>query len=550
MSTCVFTISIDDRPYIDITINYFKEYAKKINADFILIDKLENLSENISNTGILTNSNKRESIQKILSIHNLLNRYERIIFFADTVIVKEDTPNLFDIVPYNMIGGLYEDNSPQGRDLLSLKYDTMFIKKNKNVNIINYLNNGVMVISNNNKDIFSESNIIKHLDLFYSNYVDQTYINYMINNTMIYDLTEKYNNMCLIDYNNNVNRYLNELPSVYICNIIKENYIFQITGYYANRLNILRQISKLLEENNKLDLAQDDKLDLVQSEIEILNIEKQIENIKKRINTNNKKLEEKFKPIANILPSNSINIKITVVILNYYRPDNIKKIIIPELLKLSYVDNIIISHGRKETYFEDFASTKKVIHRKDFNEINEKYSVYRRFIAAETSKNNCILILDDDMIISEDTLKKLYNNWIKDNTIIHGLCGRSVKKNDFSYLSTDVYGDVPILITRCVMISLDNIKYMNSRMTQFEYFFQDCKPKWNGEDIFMSIVIMDKNNKLNKAHNFKYRNLDDNNAISKLSNHYKHRDFITRVLIAYFNLYKLLGATESEKISI
>jgi hypothetical protein len=85
---------------------------------------------------------------------------------------------------------------------------------------------------------------------------------------------------------------------------------------------------------------------------------------------------------------------------------------------------------------------------------------------------------------------------------------------------------------------------MNSRMTQFEYFFQDCKPKWNGEDIFMSIVIMDKNNKLNKAHNFKYRNLDDSNAISKLSNHYKHRDFITRVLIAYFNLYKLLGAVE------
>ena len=69
-----------------------------------------------------------------------------------------------------------------------------------------------------------------------------------------------------------------------------------------------------------------------------------------------------------------------------------------------------------------------------------------------------------------------------------------LKPNDFSYLSTDVYGDVPILITRCVMISLDNIKYMNSRMTQFEYFFQDCKPKWNGEDIFMSIVIMDKNN--------------------------------------------------------
>jgi len=43
---------------------------------------------------------------------------------------------------------------------------------------------------------------------------------------------------------------------------------------------------------------------------------------------------------------------ISVVILNFNRPDYIKNNIIPELNKINLIDEIIISHGKEKTYFE------------------------------------------------------------------------------------------------------------------------------------------------------------------------------------------------------
>ena len=59
---------------------------------------------------------------------------------------------------------------------------------------------------------------------------------------------------------------------------------------------------------------------------------------------------------------------ISVIILNWKRPDNIIKDILPEIINYKLVNEVIISHGNKETYFEivelgagDGKKTKKLL---------------------------------------------------------------------------------------------------------------------------------------------------------------------------------------------
>ena len=47
--------------------------------------------------------------------------------------------------------------------------------------------------------------------------------------------------------------------------------------------------------------------------------------------------------------------KISVVILNWLRPDNLRYHILPTLIKCPIIDEIIISHGRKDTFMKFYS---------------------------------------------------------------------------------------------------------------------------------------------------------------------------------------------------
>jgi len=67
-----------------------KTYAKKINAEFISI-------ENNNPNYITQKYNKFE-------IYNLLNRFDRLIYVDTDIIIRDDCPNLFEIVPKTQLG--------------------------------------------------------------------------------------------------------------------------------------------------------------------------------------------------------------------------------------------------------------------------------------------------------------------------------------------------------------------------------------------------------------------------------------------------------------
>ena len=177
----VLTISIGDfhKNLSLYTLPSIKKYAKRIGADFI------NITEKDPNY-ITQKWNK-------FHIHELLNKYKRIIYLDIDLIVREDTPNLFEVVPENKLGMFNEGAYVPRFEFLeqASAYYGEPLKKWKG----KFYNSGVMVISRMHKQIFKMPKGVNFVE------TDQPYINLRILNddVSMFDLDYRYNRMDLLD---------------------------------------------------------------------------------------------------------------------------------------------------------------------------------------------------------------------------------------------------------------------------------------------------------------------------------------------------------------
>lgn len=178
----VLTIAIGDYygSLAEISHSTLKEYAKKINADFLNISEVK-----ISQT--------TPHWEKFI-ISDLLKQYERILYLDTDLIVRLDTPNLFDEVPYFDLGMFNEGPYTEDRTIAFQQtcYDYGVSCPEWDGK---YYNSGVMVISRAHKDIFKKPEEEKF------NFYEQTYINMKIamTQTPIHSLQYWFNRMSCMD---------------------------------------------------------------------------------------------------------------------------------------------------------------------------------------------------------------------------------------------------------------------------------------------------------------------------------------------------------------
>ena len=205
--------------------------------------------------------------------------------------------------------------------------------------------------------------------------------------------------------------------------------------------------------------------------------------------------------------------KLSVIVLNFNRPEFIKKDIIPSLSKNNNIDEIIISHGKKETKF--VGGGYKVKHLNHYGEINKEYGLSRRFLSGLESKNNHVIIMDDDIIPTTGTIDALFEKIQKDERI-YGLYGRDIRNG---YTVTNCFGEVPIILTRCLVTTKGMCQYFIDNYKNYEYEeIKKAKPFWNGEDILFSLLSIKKYNKLPISIELKHYNRYWNQFLYFLTN--------------------------------
>lgn len=155
-----------------------KAYADRIGADFLVIGESD------------CSTPHWEKFQ----IFDLLNQYERIIYLDTDIIVRDDCPNLFDIVPNSHLGVFNEAPFTDGRTVsmyeVCKEYETMLPDWNGK-----YYNTGVMVISRVHKYLFKKPD--KEAFSFY----EQGYLNLKIakDKIWIHELQYPFNRMTCMD---------------------------------------------------------------------------------------------------------------------------------------------------------------------------------------------------------------------------------------------------------------------------------------------------------------------------------------------------------------
>lgn len=227
--------------------------------------------------------------------------------------------------------------------------------------------------------------------------------------------------------------------------------------------------------------------------------------------------------------------KLSIVMLNFNRPDYIKNNIIPRIK--NNCDEIIVSHGKKETAF-NHPNIKSLKH---YGRMNKEYGLSLRFLSCLEAKNEFVLIMDDDIIPSKDTITFLYKKIEEDPLRIHGLYGRNTINN---YSVDNCFGEVPVVLTRCLITTKNMCNYYMNHFRNFESsLVKNSKPYWNGEDILFSLLSIKKNGKLNKAYNLSHTNkwtnyLNFSTSISLDDGHINYRKKVTEEFIKKLDLEK------------
>ena len=157
-----------------------KAYAKKIGADFLCISKPK-----ISQT-----SPHWEKFQ----IFELFNKYDRVLYVDTDIIIRDDCPDLFELIPETKLGMFKE--SPFTERPKEIIFD---VCRQYGIELEkwsgDYYNSGIMMISKRHRKYF------KKPELEISNFFEQSYINTIIakNDIKIFELTHEYNRMCCMD---------------------------------------------------------------------------------------------------------------------------------------------------------------------------------------------------------------------------------------------------------------------------------------------------------------------------------------------------------------
>ena len=185
----IVTIMLGKDPSFEFVTRSFKEYAKKVNADFLCITKPSAILKPNNNNKLFFDA----LFQKI-SLGDLSDNYERVLYLDADILITPHAKNIFDICNDDSKLYMFNEGVLSNREK---ELELISTRLHKTIKDKNYFNTGVMLFPKNNN--FLKAIRIHDLEYFVSksNWFDQTYINfkYRLNNIPISSLDRKFNRM-------------------------------------------------------------------------------------------------------------------------------------------------------------------------------------------------------------------------------------------------------------------------------------------------------------------------------------------------------------------
>jgi len=183
---------------ISLTHPILENYANKCGADFLVLDELKYWD-------LPTDDIFPKAMYAVFRCKELLNDYDRILNIDSDVLITTNCPNLFEIVPYDYIGGVCEDvgsRKHNRRHLIQLVQERF-----GGIGwTSDFINGGLWVVSKPHANIFSAING----ELWNLFGLEMTHINYTLQRLghTLCKLPFVFNHMSMFSepWNNNADR--------------------------------------------------------------------------------------------------------------------------------------------------------------------------------------------------------------------------------------------------------------------------------------------------------------------------------------------------------
>ena len=162
---------------------FFENYADKVDADLIVLSDARNLPS---------------AHWLKFSMYELLKKeYDRIAFIDADILIRPDSPSLFDIVPEDEFG-IFNEGKFTPRAICMYEAMHVYQMKLPRWNGNDYYNTGVMVVSREHRHIFKPAKDVKYLRNAFG---EQTFINMRLfeSEIKIHDLDYQFNCMSVMD---------------------------------------------------------------------------------------------------------------------------------------------------------------------------------------------------------------------------------------------------------------------------------------------------------------------------------------------------------------
>ena len=181
--------------WIDISHPIFKKYAKKVGADFIVLDHV---------TDCETGDGRWH--YRIMKHYDLHEDYDRILHLDTDILLTPQCPNIFEIVPYDCIGVVLEDKGSRAH----ARFNSIISVQKKFGDIgwrSGYINTGTFLTSKCHKDIYQKING----EYWMGWGSDDVHLAYLIHGFRykIFELPYQFNHMTMFSdpWNGNKHRY-------------------------------------------------------------------------------------------------------------------------------------------------------------------------------------------------------------------------------------------------------------------------------------------------------------------------------------------------------
>lgn len=191
----IITLSAgENREFSILNQQTFKRYAEKIGAQFVVYNDFDMPKEYLTVNCARNPKVDKVYVKKMAIIYDALTKYDRVLYLDDSCYISKDCPNLFDFVPENFMAMHNEGMLEFIKDVVNTSNKTITNNNLKEIPRRNYFNSGIILASTKHINIFSSDCVANETNkkLFECNFVDQTYLNYVVQKNHIPFLTLGY----------------------------------------------------------------------------------------------------------------------------------------------------------------------------------------------------------------------------------------------------------------------------------------------------------------------------------------------------------------------